>query len=212
VDEEIDELSDSTSSFYKFITLFKENNARLALVLVSNKKPQAVQNIIHHLPMEQNRDIAINITLDRSDDPLNLKRQTLLKILLNTHSTGVMAVMGRVVGNTMTNVNPSNLKLIGRATYLIMSHVNDTVLRDEWIDRNGLTEPITYAQANAVLFEAMDFLSTERGQVGEVELSIIRILEALRKRSYIGWEAALLVSNTTGLEQYLAEHNPALRR
>jgi N-acetylmuramic acid 6-phosphate etherase len=212
VDEEIDELSDPTSSFCKFITLFKEKNARLALVLVSDKKPQPVQNIISRLPMEQNRDIAINITLDQSDDPLNLKRQTLLKILLNTHSTGIMAGMERVVGNTMTNVNPSNLKLIGRATYLIMSHVNDTVVRDEWVDKNGATDPITYAQANAVLFEAMDFVSAERGQIGEVELSIIRILEALRKRSYIEWEAALLVSETIGLEQYLAEHNPSLRR
>lgn len=211
VDEEVDELSDPSSSLYQFITLFKEKNAQLALVLVSDKKPQTVQNIISHLPIDQNRDVMINISLDHAGDPLNLKRQTLLKILLNTHSTGVMARMGRVVGNTMTNVNPSNLKLIGRATYLIMSHVNDTVLRDEWIKMNGKTEPITYAQANIVLFEAMDFVSKQGGQISEVELSIIRILEALRKKSYIGWEVALSVSETIGLEKYLEKHNPALR-
>jgi N-acetylmuramic acid 6-phosphate (MurNAc-6-P) etherase len=42
-----------------------------------------------------------------------------LKMLLNAHSTAVMAGLGRLVGNTMTNVSPSNLKLIGRATNLI---------------------------------------------------------------------------------------------
>jgi N-acetylmuramic acid 6-phosphate (MurNAc-6-P) etherase len=40
-------------------------------------------------------------------------------MLLNAHSTAVMAGLGRLVGNTMTNVSPSNLKLIGRATNLI---------------------------------------------------------------------------------------------
>jgi len=212
VNEEIDELSDHNSSLCQFITLFKEKNARLALVLVSDKVPQEVQNIISQLPVDQNRDVVINVSLDHVDDPLNLKRQTFLKMLLNTHSTGVMASMGKVVGNTMTNVNPSNLKLIGRATYLIMSHVNDTVLRNEWVEKNGRTEPITYEQANAVLFEAMDFVSKQGEQISEVELSIIRILEALRKKRTIGWEAALSVSETIGLEKYLAKHNPALRR
>ena len=212
VNEEIDELSDHNSSLCQFITLFKEKNARLALVLVSDKVPQEVQNIISQLPVDQNRDVVINVSLDHVDDPLNLKRQTFLKMLLNTHSTGVMASMGKVVGNTMTNVNPSNLKLIGRATYLIMSHVNDTVLRNEWVEKNGRTEPITYEQANAVLFEAMDFVSKQGEQISEVELSIIWILEALRKKRTIGWEAALSVSETIGLEKYLAKHNPALRR
>ena len=39
---------------------------------------------------------------------------------LNSHSTAVMAKLGRVVGNTMTNVRPGNLKLIGWATYIIL--------------------------------------------------------------------------------------------
>lgn len=212
VDEEIDELSDPSSSLYQFIALFKEKNAKLALVLVSDREPQDIKNTIDQLPMDKNEDVVITITLDQTNDPLNLKRQTLLKILLNTHSTGVMARIRRVVGNTMTNVNPSNLKLIGRATYLIMSHVNDTVLRDEWIEKNGKTEPVTYPQANAVLFEAMDFVSKQGGQIGEVELSIIRILEALRKKSAIGWEAALSISENIGFEKYLERHNPALKR
>ena len=43
---------------------------------------------------------------------------------MNAHSTAVMAKMGKVVGNTMTNVRAGNLKLIGRATYMILRHVN----------------------------------------------------------------------------------------
>jgi hypothetical protein len=211
VDEEIDELSDAESSLFRFIAHFKENNANLALVLVSDKEPQMIQEIIGRLREIQNTDVVINITLDRTDDPLKLNRQTILKMFLNTHSTGVMARMGRVVGNTMTNVNPSNLKLIGRATFLIMSHVNDVVSRDEWIGMNGKTESLTYAEANAVLFEAIDFVSEQGGETSEVELSIIRILESLRKKSPISWEEALFVAETIGLERYLEKHNPALR-
>jgi hypothetical protein len=51
-----------------------------------------------------------------------------LKMALNAHSTAVMAALGRLVGNTMTNVSPSNLKLIGRATNLILMHVNQALL------------------------------------------------------------------------------------
>ena len=51
-----------------------------------------------------------------------------LKMALNAHSTAVMAALGRLVGNTMTNVSPSNLKLVGRATNLILMHVNQALL------------------------------------------------------------------------------------
>jgi hypothetical protein len=149
--------------------------------------------------------------MGKSKDPLKLNRQTLLKILLNAHSTAVMARMGRVVGNTMTNVDPSNLKLIGRATFLIMSHVNDAVSQDEWNRKWGKTDPITYDQANAVLYDAMDFVAKQGGQTGEVELSIIRIMEALRSDVFLDWEETLAISETIGLEKYLEKYNSALR-
>jgi len=90
-----------------------------------------------------------------------------------------------------------------------MSHVNDAVSKEEWIKKNGKTNPITYAQANAVLVEAMDFVAEQAGETSEVELSIIRIIEALRKKSFASWEEALSISKTTGLENYLEKHNPA---
>ena len=53
-----------------------------------------------------------------------VRQHMAVKVLLNAHSTCIMGRLGRLVGNTMTNVSPSNLKLIGRATYLILLHVN----------------------------------------------------------------------------------------
>lgn len=50
-------------------------------------------------------------------------------MLMNAHSTAIMTKLGRVVGNTMTNVRAANLKLIGRATYLIKMHVDDILRR-----------------------------------------------------------------------------------
>jgi N-acetylmuramic acid 6-phosphate etherase len=211
LDEEIEELRASGSSFYRFITLCKKKDGRLAIILVSDKNPQEIESIISRLPLK-GQDVVIQIYMERAGDPLNLNRQLLLKVLLNSHSTAVMARLGRVVGNTMTHVNPSNLKLIGRATHLIMSHVNDTLSQEEWIQKNGKAGPVTYAQANAILFEAMDFVAKQGDPSSEVELSIIRILEALRRNTFINWGDALSVLAVQGLENYLERHNPALRR
>lgn len=63
--------------------------------------------------------------MDRGDDPLGLKGQATINVLLNVRSTGVIARIGKVAVNTMIHADPGNLKLIGRATYLIMSLVND---------------------------------------------------------------------------------------
>jgi N-acetylmuramic acid 6-phosphate (MurNAc-6-P) etherase/succinate dehydrogenase flavin-adding protein (antitoxin of CptAB toxin-antitoxin module) len=212
LDDEIDELTDTESLWRQFIALFKEKKADLALVIVGDKSPQEARNIVRALALDEDKDAIIHVTLDQGEDPLSLKKQTALKILLNAHSTAVMARMGRVVGNTMTDVNPSNLKLIGRATFIIMNHVNDALSQEEWVQENGKSEPLTYAQANAVLFEAMDFVDKHGGQTSEVELSIIRILEALRNKSFTSWQEALSLAQSVGLENYLERHNPALRR
>ena len=196
-DEEIDELSISNSCSRKFINLFKEKDALVALILVGEKPREDVELLLHQTPLEKDKDVVLYFRIDRKEDPLNLRREILLKILLNSHSTGVMARLGKVVGNTMTNVNPSNLKLIGRATHLIHSHVNDHV-------------PITYDEANAVLFDAIDFLKKRGRQTSEVELSIIRILETFRKKRGISWDQALQIAETEGLEHYLKTYNPAL--
>jgi hypothetical protein len=128
-------------------------------------------------------------------------------MLLNAHSTAVMTRLGRVVGNTMTNVSPSNLKLIGRATFLIQSHVNDVLSRPGWVSINGRREPITYGEANVVLFDAIAFMKDKReavGQTAEVALSIIRVLESLRQKRGLTNDEALTVVKERGLSRFLA--------
>ena len=199
VDEEIDELANPNSLCRQFVDLFKEKNGRVALVLVGEQPYKDIKILLHQTPLERTKDIHLFFPVSRKDDPLDLKRNILLKILLNAHSTGVMTLLGKVVGNTMTNVKPSNLKLIGRATYLIQSHVSDF-------------RPISYAEANAVLFDAIGYLADKNRQTGEVELSIIRILETYRNQQDIGWDRALHISETEGLEQYLKAYGQTSRR
>jgi hypothetical protein len=142
---------------------------------------------------------------------LSLRRHIALKMLLNAHSTGVMAALGRVVGNTMTNVSPSNLKLVGRATFLILSHVNDTLQQPYWAATYGPESPVDFAEANAVLFDAIEYVRTrEMGQTAEVALSIVRILEAFRRRGTVSWDDAGAIVESEGLASFLVRLNPSL--
>ena len=212
LNEEIDMLAVPNSPSRRFIRLFKENNASLGLILIDDREPEKIKEIISPLNLNPDKDVVIHFGLSHAGDPLSINRQTLLKMLLNGHSTAVMARLGRIVGNTMTHVNPSNLKLIGRATYLIKSHVNDIISTEEWSRKFGEIDPITYTEANAILSEAMEFVAEQGGQISEVELSIIRMLEALKNKQFISWDEAVLVQKDIGLESYLEQHNPNLRQ
>jgi len=212
LDEEIDKLAMPDLPSRRFIRLFKENNASLGLILIDDRGPEKIKEIIRPLNLNPDKDVVIHFGLSHAGDPLSINRQTLLKMLLNGHSTAVMARLGRIVGNTMTHVNPSNLKLIGRATYLIKSHVNDIISTEEWSQKYGESDLITYTEANAVLFEAMELVAEQGGQISEVELSIIRMLEALKNKQFISWDEAVLVQKDIGLESYLEQHNPNLRQ
>jgi hypothetical protein len=151
--------------------------------------------------------VEVRLMVDSAGDPFGVRRQVALKMILNAHSTAVMAKLGRVVGNTMTNVSPSNLKLIGRATHLIQLHVNDVLGRPEWLRKYGTRRPISYGEANAVLFDAIAFLTGKAagaGQSAEVPLGIIRILESLKQRAAVSAEEALRLYRAKGLGEYLA--------
>jgi N-acetylmuramic acid 6-phosphate etherase len=64
-----------------------------------------------------------------------------LKMLLNGLSTCTMARLGRVMGNYMIWVAPSNLKLIDRSTRYIQKLTG-----------------LDYAQANRLLFEVIEYV------------------------------------------------------
>jgi len=208
IQPEVEALKKKNSDFRKFIDLFSGSQANLALILITDKDPEEVIKLAHRIPGYDfiGKDALVAVHLNSRNDPLGINQQIALKILLNAHSTAVMARLGKVIGNTMTNVSPSNLKLIGRATYLIQSHVNDTLSRPQWLKLYGIREPISYEEANAVLFEAIRFLkdkTEEAGQTAEVAFSIIRILESLRLKRNFSNAETLDIVKTTGLSQYL---------
>ena len=59
------------------------------------------------------------IPCDLPETPLQLMKHMAVKLVLNTISTGTMAVLGRITGNWMSWVDATNKKLIDRATRLI---------------------------------------------------------------------------------------------
>jgi N-acetylmuramic acid 6-phosphate etherase len=145
--------------------------------------------------------------LDYSEDPLNIRSEIALKMLMNAHSTAVMTKMGRVVGNTMSNVRAGNLKLIGRATYLTKVHVDDVIKKGG--DKLGL-EPdaraeVKYEDSNSVLFETITYLNSLSGrdQESPVPISIIRVIESLKQRRLVTCQEADEVFQASGLDNYL---------
>jgi N-acetylmuramic acid 6-phosphate (MurNAc-6-P) etherase len=211
VEGELNALEDPASGVRNFIDLFHGQGGSVAIVAAAgDRRIDRMAEVISQLLSP--RDAFVPVRLNFAGDPLGVRGQVALKMLLNAHSTAVMAILGRVIGNTMTGVSPSNLKLIGRATYLIQSHVNDILARPEWRASGGLTEPLSFAEANAVLIDAVEFVkSRDIGQTAEVALSIIRILESFKRRAPVSWEEAARILAGEGLAGYLMRHNESLK-
>jgi len=85
--------------------------------------------------------IAVLVPVPTTDFLLNGVMRVGLKMLLNTLSTCTMVRLGRVMGNTMIWVVPSNLKLIDRATRYIARLTG-----------------LEYAAANRLLFEVIEYV------------------------------------------------------
>jgi N-acetylmuramic acid 6-phosphate etherase len=103
-----------------------------------------------------------HVPCDLPASPLRLWEHLAIKLILNTVSTATMVRMGRVVGNAMVWVSPSNKKLIDRGTRLI-----------------ALSTGHSYEQACEALYEAMEEVA-RRSQSGQdvpspVALAIERI-------------------------------------
>ena len=64
-------------------------------------------------------DEIFSIPCKMTDSPLRLWHHLAIKMILNTISTATMARMGRIVGNAMIWLSPSNKKLIDRGSRLI---------------------------------------------------------------------------------------------
>jgi len=85
--------------------------------------------------------VTVLLPVPPTDLLLNGVMRVGLKMLLNTLSTCTMVRLGRVMGNTMIWVVPSNLKLIDRATRYIARLAN-----------------LDYVAANRLLFEVIEYV------------------------------------------------------
>jgi len=108
VGSEVEEL---TSPDHPFLTAFqalaRPFPCRAALCVGPPAVPAGVVETAFHVPC------------DLPESPLKLWDHLALKLVLNTVSTATMARLGRVVGNWMAHVEPTNKKLIDRGTRLV---------------------------------------------------------------------------------------------
>jgi len=117
-----------------------------------------------------NVDAHIHIACDLPASPLRLWEHLAIKLILNTLSTATMVRLGRVIGNAMVWVSPSNKKLIDRGCRLISQQTG-----------------CTYERACEVLHEAMEEIA-RRAKAGEevpspVALAIERIGAGNREKA-----------------------------
>jgi len=98
-----------------------------------------------------------------SDSPLQLWHHLAVKLILNTLSTATMVRMGRVIGNAMVWLSPSNKKLIDRGSRLIAQQAG-----------------CTYEQACIALHEAIEEVESGQRQGQEVPSPVALAIEQLQ--------------------------------
>jgi len=97
-----------------------------------------------------------------ADSPLQLWHHLAVKLILNTLSTATMVRMGRVIGNAMVWLSPSNKKLIDRGSRLIAQQAE-----------------CSYEQACIALHEAMEEVESGQRQAQEVSSPVALAIERL---------------------------------
>ena len=112
-------------------------------------------------------DKLFHFRCDLPASPLQLWRHLAIKLVLNTISTATMVRMGRVVGNAMAWLSPSNKKLIDRGSRLI----------------SELTG-CAYEQACIALFEAMDEIESRKSRAEEVPSPVALAIESIRSAAH----------------------------
>jgi len=207
------QMKDKKSDLFRFLNLFRDKEFRTSLLLVTDKSEKTISKIIRKIPGFElgGKDVLVTLPIQTQKDPLGLNQFIGLKIILNAHSAGVMARMGKVIGNTAADISLHNLKNIGRATCLVQSHVNDVLHRPQWVKLYGVQKSISYGEANAVLYEALTFMENKRGRVDgetEVALSVIRVLESLRLNKPLSLNEASQILRGKGLHHYLKNITP----
>jgi N-acetylmuramic acid 6-phosphate etherase len=98
-----------------------------------------------------------------ADSPLQLWHHLAVKLILNTLSTATMVRMGRVIGNAMVWLSPSNKKLVDRGSRLIAQQTG-----------------CTYERACIALHEAMEEVQSRQQRGDEVPSPVALAIERLQ--------------------------------
>lgn len=96
-----------------------EHLIRKSLERFSPKYKKTATIAIGPSPAASHTDSLFQFGCDLPDSPLQLWHHLAIKLVLNTISTATMVRMGRVMGNAMVWLSPSNKKLIDRGSRLI---------------------------------------------------------------------------------------------
>ncbi len=108
-------------------------------------------------------DETFRFAYDPPDSPLQLWHHLAVKLILNTLSTVTMVRMGRVIGNAMVWLSPSNKKLIDRGSRLIVQQTE-----------------CTYEQACIALHEAIEEIEAGQQQGREVSSPVALAIKRLQ--------------------------------
>ena len=100
------------------------------------------------------------------DSPLQLWHHLAVKLILNTLSTVTMVRMGRVIGNAMVWLSPSNKKLIDRGSRLIAQQTG-----------------CTYERACIALHEALEEVQAGQQRGDEVPSPVTLAIERIKGKS-----------------------------
>ncbi|MFQ6037043.1 MAG: hypothetical protein ACE5LV_00335 [Candidatus Aminicenantales bacterium] len=194
------------SGLFRIPRVFDEAEAQGAMLILSRNPKATKKSLQKHIGEEaRTRWEILTIPVQTKNDPFAIIPLLVLKTVLDIQRTAVLARIGGLVGNTLPDFNPQSLQSIDRATSQVQSLVNDTLRRPGWVRASGICEPISYGEANAVLFDTL----RESGNIGAVTgwdtvaLSVIRILETLRKKQAFAADDAWNILRDRGLARYL---------
>lgn len=150
---ELDSLTSPDGFIRMQLDAAKSNGASTAVILFGVNSP-SVDTI---LP-----DVSVIVPVPETTFLLDCVTRVGAKMLLNALSTCTMVLLGRVMGNYMIYVVPSNLKLIDRSTRYI----------------SKLTG-LSYEEANALLFDVLEYveprMKSDQQYPPIVGLSVIRV-------------------------------------
>jgi len=142
----------------------KKNGARTGLIFFGSA--EACREVGEFVAKWDSDCIVVLVPAPETDLLLNGVMRVGLKMLLNTLSTCTMVLLGRVMGNYMIWVVPSNLKLIDRSTRYIQRLTN-----------------LGYEEANRLLFEVIEYveprMNADHAYPPVVGVSVMRVRHGL---------------------------------